>query len=703
MKRWDVREAFARPAGRLAKWITMGLWAVALIVAVPLAAGMGSVQSDKPTDRLPGDAESTRVVQLADAIPGAEADHVLVVYSRPGGLTGEDTAAAARHHQALSAEFGADLPPIPAGDGSAVMFSVSRIGPNAEVSEQATAEFVEHVRQVVADRPAGLVAQVTGPSAIGADIDAVFEGIDTTLMLVTVAVVAILLIFTYRSPFLWLVPLLSVGSAALASMAAVYLAAQAFDLTVSTQSFSIMIVMVFGAGTDYALLLVARYREELRRNVDVHDAMRAALRGVGPAILASGGTVTVGLLCMLFARMNDISGIGLIGAIGIASTLLTMLTLFPAVLMTLGRKVFWPRTPRFGGAGERRGLWWVRVGRLVLARPVRTATVSVVALGALGLGVLGLSTGLTQADSFTKTPESVSGYTTLEAAYPGQGGRPLTVAARTDHAERVLAAARAVPGVAGAEIDRAAGGWTLIDAVPSAAPDSQQEADLVLRLRAELARVDGAEALVGGQGAERVDVRAAASGDTRLVIPLVLLVVLLVLGLLLRALAASLLVVGAVVLSFVAALGLGTLIFDGVLGFAGAEPTMPVLAFVFLIAFGVDYAIFLVARIADDARADGTVPATRRALTATGPVIASAGVVLAATFGVLATLPFVPMVEIGLVVAVGVLLQTLLVAPALVAPLMVGLRRWIWWPGRREELTGEDERVPVSAGVGGER
>jgi putative drug exporter of the RND superfamily len=693
------REFFALPAGRLAKWITMGLWLVALAVAVPLAAGMGSVQSDKETDRLPGDAESTRVVEIADRIPGAEADQVLIVYKRPGGLTDEDRAAAQRHQQTLSAEFGSDMPAVPAKDGSALLFSVSRAGPDEEVSEKATTKFVEHVRQVVADRPTGLTAQVTGPSAIGADIDAVFEGIDTTLMLVTVAVVAILLIFTYRSPFLWLVPLLSVGGAALTSMAAVYLVAKAFGVTVSTQSFSIMIVMVFGAGTDYALLLVARYREELHRNVDVHDAMRAALRGVGPAILASGGTVTVGLLCMLFAQMNDISGIGLIGAIGVACTLLTMLTLFPAVLMALGRKVFWPRVPRFGGAGERRGLWWVRAGRAFLDHPTRTAAISAAVLGALGVGVFGLSTGLTRADSFTKTPESVAGYATLGQAYPGQGGRSLTVAARTDHQEQVVAAAEAVPGMARVEVDREAGGWTLIEAMPGAAPDSQEEADTVLRLRSELSKVDGAQAIVGGDAAERLDVRNAAGADTRLVIPLVLLVVLLVLGLLLRALAASLVVVGAVVLSFVAALGLGTLIFDGLLGFGGSEPTLPAMAFVFLIAFGVDYAIFLVARIADDARTDGTVTATRRALTATGPVIASAGVVLAATFGVLASLPFVPMVELGLVVAVGVLLQTLIVAPALVAPLIVGLRRWIWWPGRGAAAAKEPEPVGVGERV----
>ncbi len=492
---------------------------------------------------------------------------------------------------------------------------------------------------------------MTGPTAIDADIDAVFEGIDTTLMLVTVIVVAFLLIITYRSPFLWLVPLLTVGAAAYLSMALVRIVAGALDLTVSTQSSSIMIVMVFGAGTDYALLIVARYREQLRHHRDVHAAMRAALKSVGPAILASGSTVALGLGCLVVADMNDISGIGVIGALGILATLVTMLTLFPAVLTALGRKVFWPRVPALGSTAPAGRDWW----RWVFARPLRSAGVSALALGLLGLGVLGLSTDLRQADSFTSTPESVTGFATLDRAYPGEGGRPFTVATPTDQVEQVLAVARATDKVVSAETEREGDGWSLVDVVPAAQPDSDEEAAVIKRLRADLPPA----ALVGGEGAERVDVQEASAADTKLVIPLVLAVVLLVLFLLLRSLVASLLVVAAVVLSWLAALGLGSLVFEHVLGFGGVEPTLPVLVFVFLVAFGVDYAIFLVARIAEDRKELGTAVATRRAVRATAPVIASAGLVLAATFAVLASLPFVPMVEMGVVVAVGVLLQTL--------------------------------------------
>ncbi|RZS29601.1 RND superfamily putative drug exporter [Herbihabitans rhizosphaerae] len=690
------RAWFASPVGRVASWITAGIWVIMLVLAAPFAADMGSVQSDKQTDRLPAAAESTRLHELAERIPGDESDQVLVVYHRDGGLTEADMTVAHRHRDALAVHYGQTMPPVRSDDRSTAMFAVQRVAEHED--EKATSAFVEHVRQVTTDRPSGLTTQVTGPSALSADIDAVFEGIDVTLMLVTTAVVALLLIITYRSPFLWLVPLLSVGAAAFLSMAAVYLLASAADITVSTQSFSIMVVLVFGAGTDYALLLVARYREELRRDAEPREAMRAALRGVGPAILASGGTVALGLLCLLAAAMNDISGIGLIGAVGIACTLATMLTLFPVLLVSLRRKVFWPRVPVFGEPVPTNSRM-ARLAARLTARPVRTAGVTAVVLGALTLGTLGLSTSLGQADQFVSKPESVSGFETLATAFPDQGGRPLRVAVPSQHAAATEAAIRALPGISDVRPDRAGNGWTLLDATPKAAPDSQRETDTVAALRAETHRVGGPDALVGGDGAERVDTENATAADMRLVIPLVLVVVLLVLMVLLRAVTASVVTVAAVVLSFGAALGIGSVLFDTVFTFGGSEPSLALMCFVFLVAVGVDYAIFLVARISDDAPTLGTTVATRRALTATAGVIASAGVVLAATFAVLAAMPFVPIVQIGVVVAIGVLLQTLIVQPALMAPLVVALRKVIWWPGRRQTRTIAPEPVStVDAG-----
>ncbi|WP_216216209.1 MMPL family transporter [Amycolatopsis aidingensis] len=661
--------------------IVLGLWVLALAIAVPIGLNIGSVQSDKPTDRLPADAESTRVAELMATVPGGEGDQAFVVYHRAAGITDRDRELAARQRHTLPAEYESGGPPVVSADGTTLMYGVSNQNPAED--EQVTGEFVDALRQQVAGAPEGLTVEVTGPAAIGADVDAVFEGIDETLMLVTTVVVALLLIVTYRSPFLWLLPLLAVGASALASMAAVYGLARATGMTISTQSFSIMIVLVFGAGTDYAMLLVARYREQLPRHAAATAAMRTALRGVGPAILAAGGTVVLGLLCLLAARMNDISGLGLVGAIGIGCTLLAMLTLLPALLLVAGRKVFWPRVPRFGALPASGGRVWGRAARVLLTRPARSAVGSALALGALALGVLTMGGELGETDQFTSTPESVRGYATLGAAFPQQGGRPLTVAAPTGQADRVATVAGSVPGVSAVRPDRSGPEWTLLEVQPAAAPDTPAEEETVRELRAAL-DAEGHPGLVGGPGAERIDTADAAARDNWVVLPLALAVVLLVLVGLLRAVLAPLMIVGTVLLCFAAALGLGALAFDLLFGFAGTAATLPALGFVFGIALGIDYSIFLVSRVRDDLPRLGTAAAAGRAVAVTGPVIASAGVVLAATFAVLMTMPFVSIFEIGFVVAAGVLLQTLVVQPALVAPLLVLGRRRMWWPGGRE-------------------
>ncbi|MBN6037531.1 MMPL family transporter [Amycolatopsis sp. 195334CR] len=665
----QARGIFALPAGRTAKRVVIGLWLLLLALAVPVGLNIGSVQSDDARDRLPADAESTRVTELVERIPGGEGDQVLVVQQRDGGITEADRTWATGRRDALGAS---GMPPVTSDDGRTLLYQVERENPGED--EERTAAFVEEVRLAVAQPPPGLTVQVTGPSAIGADIDAVFEGIDETLMMVTTAVVALLLIITYRSPFLWLLPLAAVGGSAVVAMAALYGIASAAGITVSTQSFSIMIVLVFGAGTDYAMLLVARYREELRRVHDVHQAMGAALRGAGPAVLASAGTVTLGLLCLLAARMNDLSGLGLAGAVGIACTLLTMLTLFPALLVLTGRRVFWPKVPRYGApATANRGIW-AGVAQHAVGKPVRTAAAGAAVLGVFALGLTQLGGDLGETGQFTDTPESVAGYATLGQAFPEQSGRPLTVVTDSSRAADVTARATAVPGVADAEPAQQGDGLTVIEVHPAATPDSQEEFDTVSRLRAAV----GPDALVGGPAAEELDTREATTSDNWRVLPLVLAVVLLVLVLLLRKVLASLVVVGTVLLCFAAALGIGAVAFDLLFGFAGTAANLPALCFVFGVALGVDYSIFLVARIRDDAPRLGTKEATRRAVTSTGGVIASAGLVLAATFAVLASLPFVPMVELGFAVAAGVLLQTLVVQPLLVAPLLVAL------PGKME-------------------
>src|SRR5690606_6924837 len=303
---------------------------------------------------------------------------------------------------------------VDSADGTALMY-VLPVGPQHGDPE----EVVGEIRAAVADRPAGLSAEVTGPPALDADLDEVFDGIDETLVIATVAVVTALLIFTYRSPFLWLVPLLAVGSAAVLSMGVVYLLVKAFGITVSTQSASILIVLVFGAGTDYALLLVARYREELRSH-EIRKAMWAALRGAGPAILASAATVVAGLLCLLAADLNNTSGLGPVGATGIVAALLAMLTLFPAVLVLLGRWVFWPVVPR-PGAGHPDRRWWTRLGAAIARQPGTSMVGAVAVLAILAVGLTAPSGPLGDRDQFVQQPESVAGLERLSTHYPELG------------------------------------------------------------------------------------------------------------------------------------------------------------------------------------------------------------------------------------------------------------------------------------------
>ena len=395
------------------------------------------------------------------------------------------------------------------------------------VADEAEAISVADARDLLADRPDGLNAYVTGPSAIGADMDEVFDTVDAKLMLATAIVVAILLILTYRSPLLWLVPLTAVGVAAVTSMGAVYALTQIFDFTITSMSSALLIVLVFGAGTDYALLLVSRYREELHHHERPIDAMLAALRGAAPAILASAGTVVAGLLCLLAADLNSTSGLGPVGAAGIVSALLVMLTLLPAMLVVLGRGVFWPFVPRLGVEADTSRSGWARLGELVDRRRVVSWAAPLLVLGALALGLVGASGSLPQLDQFARsTPDSVTGAKLIDQRFPGQGGQPVRVMSRPDQSSDVLAAVEGTPGVATAELGRASDDWVEIIAIPVDSPESAGETATIKRLRDNLHEVAGEDALVGGPSAELLDTDETNKSDRNLVMPLILLVVL---------------------------------------------------------------------------------------------------------------------------------------------------------------------------------
>lgn len=667
----------------LLPWLMVAVWIGLLVGGYSLAGKLDSVTRDGQADYLPGGAQSTKVLQAEAGLPGGESGLLVVVYERPGGLQPGDREAVVRGQAELAERFGtdSDTPPeiVDSDDGTALMYALALDRDAVAEEAGATAD----ARALLDDRPSGLNAYVTGPTALGADMDEVFDAVDATLMLATAVVVALLLILTYRSPLLWLVPLASVGVAAITSMGTVYALTQIFDFTITSMSSALLIVLVFGAGTDYALLLVSRYREELHRHERPIDAMLAALRGAGPAILASAATVVAGLLCLLAADLNSISSLGPVGAAGIGAALLVMLTLFPALLVVLGRGVFWPFVPRLGVEARLSGSRWARLGDLVARRRVVSWVVPLVILGGLALGTVGVSGSLSQLDQFARsTPDSVTGAKLIEASFPDKSGQPLTVMSRPDQSRDVLAAVDSTPGVAQAEIERASDDWVEISVIPVHSPESAGETATIKQLRENVRKVAGEAALVGGPSAEKLDEAETNKTDRNLVMPLILLVVLAVLGLLLRAIVAPLVLVATVVVSYFGALGLCNLLFDHVLGFAGLESSVSLIGFLFLVALGVDYNIFLMTRVREEAVRHGTVEGTKRGLAVTGGVITSAGVVLAATFAVLASLPLVMLVEIGILVAVGVLIDTLLVRSIVVPALTMSLGSRMWWPSK---------------------
>ncbi|WP_239158519.1 MMPL family transporter [Winogradskya humida] len=662
----------------------IGLWLVLAVVMVPLSGKLSSVTTDKAVDTLPAGAESTKVAVLEDSLPGGEDNTFVFVYHRAGGLTGADRATIERHHNTLAGRY---PPKAAAGeddegpatrlstDGKAMMFTL-----DVSTTYGAPEAIVGPLRDAAKDRPTGLELDVTGPAAIDGDMDAVFDGIDLQVFLTTIIVVTVLLILTYRSPVLWFVPLVAVGAAALTAMATVYLLVKGFGIVVNDQNSALLTILVFGVGTDYALLLIARYREALHHHENVRVAMVHALRGAAPAIVASAATVVAGLLCLLVADLNSTSGLGPIGAAGILCALAAMLTLFPAVLVVLGRRIFWPAIPRFSTAAQDKAGLWGRLGTGINRRRWVATLGSLGVLGVLAIGLTGNTGALREQDQFLSAPESVTGFTVLRRHFPELGGQPMTIYTRPAYQERVVDIAERTPGVAEAVPGKAVGGWAEISVFPTDAPDTAAEYDTIKRVRTGVHGVFGAQAIVGGPSAENLDTEVTTRRDEKRVIPLVLAVVLIVLGLLLRAIVAPLVLMATVIISFAAAFGGSVFVFDTILGFKGIDSSVPLLAFLFLVALGVDYNIFLASRAREETVRLGSREGMLKALTATGGVITSAGLVLAATFAVLATLPLVMLVEVGFLVAFGVLLDALLVRSVLVPALTLLIGRRIWWP-----------------------
>ncbi|MFJ8953414.1 MMPL family transporter [Streptomyces sp. NPDC102381] len=674
-------------------WGVLALWIAVLAFAGPFAGKLGDVQHNRAVDYLPASADSTQVAKIQDRLPGGETTELVLVYHRDGGLSSADRAAASAQVADIERELSLVRAPegVPSKSGDTVMYPVASTSPGQD--EKARDAFVNDVRDIAHDTGAGMSVDVGGPGAVATDASEVYQSLDGPLLYTTVAVVALLLILIYRSPFLWLVPLAVAGVADFLSMGVAYGLNQAFGTTISGQSQGVMTILVFGAGTDYALLIVSRYREELRRFERPYDAMRAALRGCGPAVLASSATVAVGLLCLLAADLNSSRGMGPLGAVGVLCALVAMLTLLPAVLVLLGRRVFWPLVPAFGSRPKERRSLFTAMGSSAGRRPLTVLGVGAVLLGALALGAFALPGSLKQEDSFTGKPDSVVAMRTLADAYPEASSQPITVIAHTGKAAEAVATARDTDGVTDVTRGRGGGGWTEINVVAKAAPQTAAETATIEALRDGL---DGQGAYVGGPSAEQLDLKDTSARDRLVVVPIVLAAVLLILVALLRSLVAPLLLLAAVVAVWGAALGIGGLVFGPLFGFEGTDPGLGLLSFVFLVALGVDYGIFLMHRMREEVL--GGAPTGAAALTAlrtTGAVIASAGLVLAATFAVLTSMPLVQLVELGFVIAVGVLLDTFLVRTYLVTSASYALGRKVWWPGPLSRK--RDEAAPPSA------
>ena len=781
-------------AGRGAILLAVGVAVAWLLIggAVgPLAGKLSEVQSNDNASFLPATAESTRVAdEQATFIESASFPELIVITSPDGGALSPDQVSQAQAYaQAIPALALPDgstigdylmpgpLVPIPSADGKALLISVpidseSALGDLPSGGLVITA-ITEALRTEAADFT-GITINVTGPGGIIADLVKVFGAIDTTLLGVTALVVALILILVYRSPFIWLIPLLAAGMALAAASAVVYTLAKNEILVLNGQSQGILTVLVFGAGTDYALLLVARYREELHHHESHTVAMRAALRGVIEPIVASAATVCIGLMCLLLSELNSNRSTGPVGAAGIAAALVVMLTFLPALLVIPsivipllafivpaviglalsiftdisagpfvmvgaglagiavigwiifgilrvvrphwgpfsrdrfqpGRWAFWPKVPRKDEADERMSGAWSRVARGVGRRPRITWVVTAfVMLVLAGFTTTLKAQGITTTEAFVNRTDSVIGQERLAEHFPGGLGTPAVIIANADSLGEVEAVVEDTPGVASVTpytgpqdgppdpnaqpvvVD----GRVMLFATLDAPADSREGEDTVSLLRDRTHAIPGADALVGGQTALQLDVDNASLRDRNLIIPVVLVVIFLILMLLLRSILAPVLLIVTVLLSFFATLGLCAIFFNDVFKFPGADTSFPLFAFVFLVALGVDYNIFLMTRVREESKKLGTREGILKGLTVTGGVITSAGIVLAATFLVLGVLPLVVLREVGFAVAIGVILDTFIVRSTLVPALAYDMGRRIWWPSALSRKDGSGD------------
>ncbi len=686
-------------------WIVLVV-GIAATAALFVAAGYQTADAAPPVG-LPESAESVQAAALLEQFADDESTSGLLVFGRESGDLTEDDLAAITERTAELADLSLDgfVPPPTVSDDGTTALVVVPLEIEDRVSVQA--ERAEEIRAIAADGlPDGVTVWFTGAEGFSVDIAAVFEGANFVLLSITALVVALLLIITYRSPVLWIVPLAVVGVADFIAGIAARLVAESLDITLDGSVTGILSVLVFGAGTNYALLLIARYRDELRLHLDRREAMAIALRGAGPAIIASGSTVALALATLLFGELSGNRSLGLAGAVGIVVAMAYALLVLPAALVVFGRWIFWPIVPKYGSPDAISRSPWGKLGRAVSTKPVLVAIVGFVVLGAMATGLTTLNVGLSQNDRFIVKPEAVLGQERLAEAFSAGSSAPATVVVPAGDLDEVIDGVLAVDGVDEAVPGPANDDIAQINVVLDADPESERAFEIVAELRLALDDLGDGTGLVGGIDAEGLDLRDAQQRDQSLVIPLILVLVFVVLVVLLRALLAPVLLLIAVVASYFSAVGIGSILFTTVFGFPGVDTTVLLFSFLFLVALGVDYSIFLVTRAKEEVPLLGTSEGMIRALAATGGVITSAGILLAAVFAVLGVLPLIALTQIGVIVCIGVLIDTLLVRTVIVPAMTFIAKDRFWWP-RRPELTdaeaaarganGQAERMPEEA------
>ncbi|ATG53054.1 hypothetical protein CFK38_01610 [Brachybacterium vulturis] len=662
--------------------------AVFIALLLAMAGGLRGAGPAAGMDALPESSESARAAAIADTMEGARYQPVFAVVTRDDGadLTEADAAAVETLRSDLAEVSGREaIGPMPAEDGEAMMVMTTV---DSEADNDTIDAAITDLRTAADDAtPERLTVSVTGGPAVGSDIRGAFAGANFTLLAVTIAVVAVLLLLTYRSPILWLIPLSIVALADGAAGALTSMLGEQFSLAFDA---GVISVLVFGAGTNYALLLISRYREELHRHHDHRAALAHAWIRTAPAIIASNVTVVLALMTLLAAVMPATRGLGIAAAAGLLVALIAVLFPLTALLAVVGRRVFWPFVPRAADAADaatRRDDAehgpFAAVARTVTRRPVVAAVVSVLLMAVLATGLLGTRVGLAQDEQFASANESSTGFAAMAEHYGAGESAPHQIVVREDSADAAVEIAESVPGIDRVSVSGTTpDGWAVLSAVGTAQPESPEAFEEVEGLRTALHSLAGADALVGGTTASALDVRADSTRDLLVVAPMILGVVLIVLMVLLRAVVAPLVLLTVNVASSVAAIGLGLWAGRLLLDIPALDVTVPLLAFLFLVALGVDYTIFLVHRARHEAATHGTTQGMVRAVGSTGVVITSAGVVLAAVFAALGVLPLVVLGQLGLIVGLGVLLDTLLVRTVLVPALFALIGDRMWWPSR---------------------